>query len=95
MCKNIGLCMDILDFETASELLISGTGLHFTPDRIDRVLKDQIDIDRKMNLEFGMDFPGHPAEEVCPGTFKRRSLSGIGHSYRQDGQRILPDQRMD
>jgi len=55
MCKNIGLCMDILDFETASELLISGTGLRFTPDQIDRVLGDQINIDRKMNIEFGMD----------------------------------------
>jgi aldehyde:ferredoxin oxidoreductase len=70
MCKNIGLCMDILDFETASELLISGTGLRFTPDRIDRILKQQIDIDRKMNLEFGMN----PSLDTLPKRFVREPL---------------------
>jgi aldehyde:ferredoxin oxidoreductase len=70
MCKNIGLCMDILDFETASELLIAGTGLRFTPDRIDRVLKDQIDRDRKLNLEFGMD----PSQDTLPKRFVRQPL---------------------
>jgi len=70
MCKNIGLCMDILDFETASELLISGTGLRFTPDRIDRVLKDQIDRDRKMNIEFGMD----SSQDTLPKRFIRQPL---------------------
>lgn len=70
MCKNIGLCMDILDFETASELLISGTGLKFTPERIDRILKDQIDTDRKMNIEFGMD----PSWDTLPKRFIQEPL---------------------
>ena len=70
MCKNIGLCMDILDFELASELLISGTGLRFTPDRIDRILKEQIDIDRKMNLEFGMN----PSLDTLPKRFVQEPL---------------------
>jgi aldehyde:ferredoxin oxidoreductase len=62
--------MDILDFETASELLISGTGLRFTPERIDRVLKDQIDTDRKMNIGFGMD----SSWDTLPGRFIREPL---------------------
>jgi aldehyde:ferredoxin oxidoreductase len=70
MCKNIGLCMDILDFETASELLIAGTGLQFTPERIDRGLKDQIDTDRKMNIGFGMD----PSWDTLPRRFIREPL---------------------
>jgi aldehyde:ferredoxin oxidoreductase len=70
MCKNIGLCMDILDFEIASELLISGTGLRFTPDRIDRILEDQIDTDRRMNIEFGMD----PSLDTLPKRFVQETL---------------------
>ncbi|MDP2968911.1 MAG: aldehyde ferredoxin oxidoreductase family protein [Deltaproteobacteria bacterium] len=70
MCKNIGLCMDILDFETASELLISGTGLRFTPDRINRILEDQINTDRKMNIEFGMD----PSQDTLPKRFVQDPL---------------------
>lgn len=70
MCKNIGLCMDILDFETASELLISGTGLPFTPERIDRILGVHIDTDRLMNIEFGMD----PSTDTLPKRFTRESL---------------------
>jgi aldehyde:ferredoxin oxidoreductase len=70
MCKNIGLCMDILDFEIASELLISGTGLRFTPDRIDRILEDQIDTDRRMNIEFGMA----PSLDTLPKRFVQETL---------------------
>jgi aldehyde:ferredoxin oxidoreductase len=55
MCKNIGLCMDILDFETSSRLLRAGTGLPFTPERVDEVLKDHIRADRLLNIEFGLD----------------------------------------
>jgi len=54
MCKNIGLSMDILDFDFASRLLITGTGLKFTPEKVDEALKGVIDRDRKMNLDFGV-----------------------------------------
>ncbi len=70
MCKNIGLCMDILDFEKASELLTSGTGLKFTPERIIRILEDQINTDRKMNIEFGMD----PSSDTLPKRFIQEPL---------------------
>lgn len=55
MCKNIGLSMDILDFEFASKLLTTGTGLDFNPDRMDRSLRGIIDADRRMNIDFGID----------------------------------------
>ena len=54
MCKNIGLSMDILDFEFASRLLTAGTGLKFTPEKVDEALKGIIDRDRKMNIDFGV-----------------------------------------
>ncbi len=55
MCKNIGLSMDILDFDLASSLLKAGTGLNFTPERVEKSLKGIIDVDRKMNIDFGID----------------------------------------
>ena len=55
MCKNIGLSMDIMDFNFASRLLRAGTGLNFTPDRVDSALKGVINQDRKMNIDFGVN----------------------------------------
>ena len=54
MCKNIGLSMDILDFDFASQLLRAGTGLNFTPDKVDAALIGVINRDRKMNIDFGV-----------------------------------------
>ncbi len=55
MCKNIGLSMDILDFDLAASLLKAGTGLNFTSERVEKSLKGIIDADRKMNIDFGID----------------------------------------
>jgi aldehyde:ferredoxin oxidoreductase len=55
MCKNVGLSMDVLDFEFASQLLICGTGLDFTPDSIETALNGIIERDRLMNIDFGID----------------------------------------
>ncbi len=54
MCKNIGLSMDIMDFDFASQLLRAGTGLNFTPDKVDAALNGVINRDRKMNIDFGV-----------------------------------------
>ncbi len=58
MCKNIGLCMDILDFDSSSKLLQAGTGLKFTPERVDDILKNHIVADRLLNIEFGLERTG-------------------------------------
>jgi aldehyde:ferredoxin oxidoreductase len=54
MCKNVGLCMDVLDFESAAELLRTATGLTFTAGYIEQKLSEAIDRDRQLNLRFGV-----------------------------------------
>jgi aldehyde:ferredoxin oxidoreductase len=55
MCKNVGLSMDVLDFDFASQLLTCGTGLNFTPENITTALNGIIGRDRLMNIDFGID----------------------------------------
>jgi aldehyde:ferredoxin oxidoreductase len=70
MCKNVGLSMDILDFDTASHLLIAGTGLKFTPERIDEALKGVIEKDRRLNIDFGID----ASQDTLPKRFTHEPL---------------------
>jgi aldehyde:ferredoxin oxidoreductase len=70
MCKNIGLSMDILDFDFASRLLIAGTGLKFTSEKVDDALKGVIDRDRKMNLDFGVT----AEQDTLPRRFTQEPL---------------------
>jgi aldehyde:ferredoxin oxidoreductase len=71
MCKNIGLSMDILDFDLASRLLIAGTGLDFTPEKIDTALKSIIDNDRRLNTDFGVD----ASQDTLPKRFTHEPLT--------------------
>jgi aldehyde:ferredoxin oxidoreductase len=71
MCKNIGLSMDILDFDLASRLLIAGTGLDFTPEKIDTALKSIIDKDRRLNIDFGVD----ASQDTLPKRFTHEPLA--------------------
>jgi len=70
MCKNIGLSMDILDFDFASRLLTAGTGLKFTPEKVNEALKGVIDRDRKMNIDFGVT----AAQDTLPRRFTHEPL---------------------
>jgi aldehyde:ferredoxin oxidoreductase len=70
MCKNIGLSMDILDFDCASRLLTAGTGLKFTPEKVDDALKGVIDRDRRMNIDFGVT----AAQDTLPRRFTHEPL---------------------
>lgn len=54
MCKNVGLCMDILNFENASVLLETGTGLTYTPEHLERVLGQAVDMEFELNKRFGV-----------------------------------------
>ena len=71
MCKNIGLSMDVLNFETASELLVAGTGLKFTPERIDKSLRSLIDTDRLLNIDFGV----RSEDDTLPRRFTSEPLA--------------------
>jgi len=55
MCKNIGLSMDLMNFDLASQLLIAGTGMKFSPEQVNEALRGVIERDRLMNIEFGID----------------------------------------
>ncbi len=54
MCKNIGLCMDVLDLETTADLLNRGTGLEYTADYLEQILGEAVQRDRRLNLKFGI-----------------------------------------
>ena len=71
MCKNVGLSMDILDFDFASKLLRAGTGLDFTPERVDAALKRIINTDRRLNISFGVD----SSQDTLPGRFTHEPLT--------------------
>ena len=70
MCKNIGLSMDVLDFDIASRLLKAGTGLKFSPEKVDQALKGVIIKDRKMNIDFGIT----SADDTLPKRFTHEPL---------------------
>ncbi len=70
ICKNIGLSMDVLDFDIASRLLMAGTGLKFSPEKVDQALKGVITKDRKMNIDFGIT----SADDTLPKRFTQEPL---------------------
>mgnify|MGYP006293976169 CR=1 FL=1 len=70
MCKNVGLSMDVLDFELASDLLIAGTGLKFTAEMVDAALKNTIQNDRLLNIDFGIT----AEDDTLPERFTQERL---------------------
>lgn len=54
MCKNIGLCMDVLDLEKGAELLRAGTGIDYSAEYLDRVLGEAVDRDHAFNKGLGL-----------------------------------------
>ncbi len=54
MCKNIGLCMDVLDMESASALLTTGTGIDFKPNKLEKDLALCVERDFTLNEKFGL-----------------------------------------
>jgi aldehyde:ferredoxin oxidoreductase len=71
MCKNIGLSMDVLDFNLASGLLTSGTSLKFTPEQINESLRGIINGDRLLNIDFGVG----STQDTLPDRFTKEPLT--------------------
>ena len=89
MFKNIRLSMDIIDFEFASGLLIAGTGLRFTPNTIVKELRGIIEIDRRMNIDFGIDagedsLPKRYTEEPLKEGPSKRAVVAIEKMVKDD-----------
>jgi aldehyde:ferredoxin oxidoreductase len=70
MCKNVGLSMDILDFDFAARLLQAGTGLKFTTDAVNDALRGVIESDRLLNIDFGVD----SSQDTLPKRFTDEPL---------------------
>jgi aldehyde:ferredoxin oxidoreductase len=70
MCKNVGLSMDILDFDFAARLLQAGCGMKFTPERVNEALRGVIERDRLMNIDFGID----ASQDTLPERFTHEPL---------------------
>jgi aldehyde:ferredoxin oxidoreductase len=71
MCKNIGLCMDILNLENASRLLQAGTGINYTPEELQKNLGEAIHTDFKLNQRFGVKKEDH----TLPERFQKEPLA--------------------
>lgn len=70
MCKNIGLCMDILNLENASRLLQTGTGIDYSPSDLKRILGEAIHTDYKLNKRFGVK----KKDNTLPERFRKEPL---------------------
>ena len=71
MCKNIGLCMDILNFENASSLLNAGTGIDYSPKKLQKMMGDSVNLQRKLNERFGVT----REDDTLPDRFVKEPLS--------------------
>jgi aldehyde:ferredoxin oxidoreductase len=69
MCKNIGLCMDILNMENASNLLTYGTGINFSPDYLIRILGEAVEREHQLNQKFGIEL-----QDTLPDRFTNEVL---------------------
>jgi aldehyde:ferredoxin oxidoreductase len=70
MCKNIGLCMDILNLENVTRLLRTGTGIDYSPEELNRILGKAIQTDFKLNQKFGVKKEDH----TLPERFQKEPL---------------------
>lgn len=70
MCKNIGLCMDVLNFENAAALLSAGVGIEYTPEKLQKMMGASVDLQRKLNEKFGVT----RADDTLPERFLKEPL---------------------
>jgi len=71
MCKNIGLCMDVLNFEHAATLLTAATGIPYTPSQLETAMEQCIDRDHTINTRFGVTRD----EDTLPARFLTEPLT--------------------
>ncbi len=70
MCKNVGLCMDILTHDRAAELLRAALGRPVDGAALSRIAGNVLDAERLFNLREGLD----PAEDTLPERFLKEPL---------------------
>lgn len=86
MCKNIGLCMDLLNFKNAAALLRAGTGIDYSPEYLKKILNNAVDMDRELNKKFGVS----PKDDTLPERFQKEPLpEGPSKGSTVDIQRMV------
>jgi aldehyde:ferredoxin oxidoreductase len=70
MCKNIGLCMDVLDLDTAALLLRAGTGVDYSTEYLGHILEEAVNRDHRLNRKFGLT----RAADTLPERFRKEPL---------------------
>jgi len=70
MCKNIGLCMDILSFPFAAELLREGTGMDWDEQTVRDALDSTLAAEHEFNIREGIA----PEEDSLPERFLKEPL---------------------
>jgi aldehyde:ferredoxin oxidoreductase len=70
MCKNIGLCMDTLNFENSALLLKACTGIKYDPQYLKNLLAKGVDRDYILNKKFGV----RREEDTLPKRFLEEPL---------------------
>jgi len=71
MCKNIGLCLDVLNFENASALLRAGTGIEYSPEYLEEILGNHIELEYQLNRRFGVK----KDDDTLPERFQKEPLT--------------------
>ena len=71
MCKNIGLCMDVLSIEEAAKLLTLATGINYSASFLEKILGKAIETDYKLNQKFGLS----PDQDTLPDRFTKEPLT--------------------
>jgi aldehyde:ferredoxin oxidoreductase len=88
MCKNIGLCMDVLNFDRAAALLKAGTGLDYSSEYLTKILADAIDLDHSFNRRLGM----RRQDDTLPDRFQKEPLTrGPTKGTTVDIQRMVEE----
>ena len=70
ICKNVGLCMDVINFENGSEILSAATGINYTPEKLQDILGKAVNRDFELNLKFGLT----PDQDTLPERFIKEPL---------------------
>jgi aldehyde:ferredoxin oxidoreductase len=71
MCKNIGLCMDVLNLENTSALLKAGTGIDYSAEYLEEILRNHIDLEYRLNRRFGVK----REDDTLPERFQKEPLT--------------------
>jgi aldehyde:ferredoxin oxidoreductase len=71
MCKNIGLCMDVLNLENIAALLEAGTGIVYSPADLAECMEQAVNRDFQLNRAFGL----RREDDTLPLRFQKEPLS--------------------